>query len=79
MSKPKEEILSLKESFKQLELERRNLMHHLQVHVDNYATTFRQFVETVEQVQEEQIDKLARQNCDLEARILCLDEDNAAF
>ena len=39
-------------------------------------------MERVEQlviVQEEQIDKLARQNCDLEARILGLDEDNAAF
>ena len=39
-------------------------------------------MERVEQlivVQEGQIDKLARQNCDLEARILGLNEDNAAL
>ena len=61
MSTLKEEILSLKESLKQLELGRRNVIQHLQVHEDNYAATFRQFVEKVEQliivVQEEQIDK----------------------
>ena len=55
---------------------------HLQVHEDNYAATLRQFVEKVEQliiVQEEQIDKLVRQKCDLEARILGLNEDDAAL
>ena len=39
-------------------------------------------MEKVEQliiVQEEQIDKLARQNCDLEARMLSLKEENAAL
>ena len=39
-------------------------------------------MEKVEQliiVQKEQIDKHVRQNCDLEARILGLDEDNAAL
>ena len=83
MSTLKEEILSLKESLKQLELGRRNVIQHLQVHVDNYAATFRQFVEKVEQliivVQEEQNNKLASHNCDLEARILGLNEDNAAL
>ena len=67
MSTLKEEILSLKESLKQLELGRRNVIQHLQVHEDNYAATFRQFVEKVEQllivVQEGQIDKLASHNC----------------
>ena len=36
-------------------------------------------VELLNVVQEGQIDKLASHNCDLEARILGLDEDNAAF
>ena len=39
-------------------------------------------MEKVEQlifVQEEQIDKLASHNCDLEIRILGLDEDNAVL
>ena len=56
-------------------------IQHLQIHEDNYAATFRQFVERVEQlivVQEGQIDKHVRQKCDLEARILGL-EDNAAL
>ena len=78
----KEEILSLRESLKQLELRRRNVIKHLQVHEDNYAATLRQFVEKVEQlivVQKKQIDKLARQKCDLEARILGLNEVNAAL
>ena len=59
-----------------------NLIQLLQVHEDIYAATFRQFVEKVKQliiVQEEQIDKLVRQNCDLEARILGFVEDNTAF
>ena len=54
----------------------------MQNHEDNFLATFRQFVEKVGQliiVQEEQIGKLARQKCDLEARIFCLDEDNAAL
>ena len=57
-------------------------IQHLQIHEDNYAATFRQFVERVEHlivVQEGQIDKLASHNCDLEARILGLNEDNAAL
>ena len=81
MSTLKEEILSLIESLKQLELEGRNLTQHLQIHEDNNAATFRQFVEKNEQliiVQKEQIDKHVWQKCDLEARILGL-EDNAAF
>ena len=58
MSTLKEEILSLIESLKQLELGRRNLIQHLQIHEDDYAATLRQFVERVERriiVQEEQI------------------------
>ena len=54
----------------------------MQNHEDNFLATFRQFVEKVGQliiVQEEQIGKLARQKCDLEARIFGLDEDNAAL
>ena len=78
MSTLKDEILSLKASLNQLEVERRNLIQHFQVQEDNYATTFKQFVEKVELLlkeQEEQIDKLLRQKCDLEARILGLDEE----
>ena len=37
MSTLKEEILSLKESFNQLELGRRNLIQHLQIQEDYYA------------------------------------------
>ena len=82
MSTLKDEILSLKESLKQLELERRNLIQHLQIQEDNYLATFRQFVEKIEQLikqQEEQIDTLLRQKCDLEARILGIDEEGAVL
>ena len=47
ISSLKEEILSLRESLKQLELGRRNLSQHLQVDENNYLATFRQFVEKV--------------------------------
>ena len=47
LSTLKEEIVSLRESLKQLELGRRNLSQHLQVHENNYLVTFRQFVEKV--------------------------------
>ena len=46
----KEEFLSLKDSLEQLELGRRNVIQHLQVQEDNYAATFIQFVEKVEQL-----------------------------
>ena len=78
MSTLKDEILSLKASLNQLEVERRNLIQHFQIQEDNYAATFKQFVEEVELLlkeQEEQIDKLLRQRCDLEDRILGLDEE----
>ena len=54
----------------------------MQNHEDNFLATFRQFVEKVGQliiVQEEQIGKLARQKCDLEARIFGLDEDKLHY
>ena len=82
MSTLKDKILSLKESLKQLELERRNLIQHLQIQEDNYLATFRQFVEKIEQLikqQEEQIDTHLRQKCDLEARILGIDEEGAVL
>ena len=65
MSTLKDKILSLKASLNQLEVERRNLIQHFQVQEDNYAATFKQFVEKVELLskeQEEQIDKLLRQS-----------------
>ena len=75
----KEEILSLKETFKQLELES-ILFQHLQIQEDYYLITFRPFIIKIEQMikqQEEQIDTLLRQKCYLEARILGLNDEGA--
>ena len=50
MSTLKEDILNLKDPHQQLELEKRNLFKHLQVHENNYAATLRQHVEKVEHI-----------------------------
>ena len=54
----KDEILSLKASLNQLEVERRNLIQHFQVQEDNYAATFKQFVEKVELLLKEQKEQI---------------------
>ena len=48
MNTLKEEISQLKETLKQLEEERRNLIKHFQIQEDNYAATFKLFVEKVD-------------------------------
>ena len=82
MSTIKEEISQLKETLKQLEEERRNLIKHFQIQEDNYAATFKLFVEKVDLLikeQEDKIDKLLRVKCDLEAKILGLHEEAAVL
>lgn len=72
----KDEIWNLKESLKQLELERRNLVQHLNIQEDNYAATFKTYVEKAELLikkQEDKIDELLREQTRLEAVILRCD------
>lgn len=82
MSSLKEEISNLKETLNQLEEERRNLIKHFQIQEDNYSATFKLYVEKVNLLikeQEDQIDKLLRQKCDLEAKILGESEEAAVL
>lgn len=82
MSSLKEEISNLKETLNQLEEERRNLIKHFQIQEDNYSATFKLYVEKVNLLikeQEDQIDKLLREKCLLEAKILGESEEAAVL
>lgn len=73
MSSLKEEILSLKVTLTQLEIERRNLIQHFQIQEDNYAATFKLFTEKIELLlkqNEDKIEELLKEKCRLEAVIL---------
>ena len=70
MSALKEEIKNLKETLRQLEMERQNLLDHFKIQEDNYAAIFKKYTEKVELLikqQEDQIEELLKEKCVLEA------------
>ena len=70
MSSLKEEVMNLKETLRQLEMERRNLLDHFKIQEDNYAVTFQKYNEKVELLikqHEVEIDKLLKEKAILEA------------
>lgn len=73
MSALKEEIMSIKVTLQQLELERKNLLDHFRIQEDNYVVTFKEYSEKVELLikqQENKIEELLKDKCRLEATIL---------
>lgn len=55
-----EEVMDLKKTLQQLEMERRNLLDHLKIQEDNYAATFKTFTEKVELLIKQQADEIEK-------------------
>ena len=70
------EVLELKTTLEVLESERRNLLQHFNIQEDNYAATFKSYVEKLGSLlkeQENQIEDLSREKSRLESRVSLLE------
>lgn len=70
------EVLELKTTLQVLESERRNLLQHFNNQEDNYAVTFKFYVEKLGSLlkeQENQIEDLSREKSRLESRVSLLE------
>lgn len=72
----RQETFELKATLELLEVERRSLLEHFKIQEDNYAATFKAYVEKLGLLlkeQENQIDELSKEKSRLEARISFLE------
>ena len=70
------EVLELKTTLEVLESEKRNLLQHFNIQEDNYAATFKSYVEKLGSLlkeQENQVEDLSRQKSRLESRVSLLE------
>ena len=73
MSSLCEEISNLTITLSQLEEERRNLLKHFQIQEENYAFTFKNYENKVDLLlkqKEEQVEKICKEKCLLEGKLV---------